>query len=175
MRGCAYVARMRFVFPLWLVGCVAASQSGAARAQEAAAELNLNARFGRMELASEYVAPKARELFFERRKLWGGRVRVADYEITGMKMRGDEAAEVVMHVAWYRIDEGDLKSTTIRQGFHAIHGEWKLVEESRVDGELGLLGEAVLTVPRPSGPPAPPARFPTIRLGAESTEAREGE
>ena len=40
---------------LLAIGC--AGQSRPARMQEAATEVNLNARFGRMELASEHVAP----------------------------------------------------------------------------------------------------------------------
>lgn len=40
---------------LLAIGC--AGQSRPARMQEAATEVNLNARFGCMELASEHVAP----------------------------------------------------------------------------------------------------------------------
>ena len=68
------------------------------KAQEAVNELNLNARFGRMELAGEFVAPKAKELFFERRKAWGGKVRVADYEVSGIKMTKILPSGVVRNV-----------------------------------------------------------------------------
>ena len=79
--------RRRLALASLAVGCGLAGQSKPARAQEAALELNLNARFGRMELAAEHVAPKARDQFFERRKAWGGSVRVADYDLTGLDHR----------------------------------------------------------------------------------------
>lgn len=155
-----------------LLGCPVAHQSAGARAQNAASELNVNARFGRLEMAGEHVAPKAREQFFERRKAWGGLVRVADYEMAGMKLaKGDQDAEMFVKIAWYRVDEGDLRTTTLRQKWHDFSGAWKLVEETRIDGDVGLLGEPIVRVPAPAGPRH--AQFPTIRLGAQSTQPPE--
>lgn len=159
-------------FTFLLCGCPVAHQSSAARAQEAASELNVNARFGRMEMAAEHVAPKAKEQFFERRKTWGGKIRVADYEMAGMRlMKGEEDAEMLVKVAWYRVDEGDLHTTTLRQKWHDFKGDWKLVEETRVDGDVGLLGEHVVQVAAPSGPRH--AQFPTIRLGGAAPQPNE--
>lgn len=142
--------------------------------QEAAQELNVNARFGRMEMAAEHVAPPAKEQFFERRKAWGNRVRVADYEVAGMRLaKGEEDAEMIVKIAWYRVDEGDLRQTTLRQKWHDFKGEWKLTEESRIDGDIGLLGERVQQV-APSTPAGPRhAQFPTIRLGGGATQPNE--
>jgi hypothetical protein len=90
-------------------------------------------------------------------------VRVADYEMLGLRMKGESDAEVFVKIAWYRIDEGDLRVTTIKQKWHDFKGGFKLVDESREGGDLGLLGEHVA-----APPPAPKknAQFPTIRLGA---------
>ena len=140
--------------------------------QEAAQELNVNARFGRMEMAAEHVAPTAKEQFFERRKAWGNRVRVADYEVAGMRLsKGQEDAEMYVKIAWYRVDEGDLHQTTVRQKWHDFKGAWKLVEETRIDGDVGLLGEAIVPVAPPTGPRH--AQFPTIRLGEPSAPPPE--
>lgn len=152
---------------VFALGCPLGGQSKPARAQEAALELNLNARFGRMEMAAEHVAPKARDQFFDRRKAWGGTVRVADYDLTGLRMQGEDDAETFVKVAWYRANEGDLRVTTLKQKWHDFKGDWKLTEEMRVDGDLGLLGEPVA----PSAAPAAPARraqFPTVYLGSGS-------
>jgi hypothetical protein len=154
---------------LVLLGCPVSHQSPPARAQEAATELNTNTRFGRMELAAEKVAPKARDVFLERRRAWGAAVRVADYELAGFRMKGDDDAEMFVKVAWYRIAEGDLHVTTLKQEWHAFKGDWRLVEEKRSDGDVGLLGEPV--------PAAPPrtiknAHFPTIRLGESAPDAQ---
>lgn len=148
---------------LGLFGCPAIHQTPGARAQEAANDLNVNARFGRMEIASEKVAPPAKDAFFERRRAWGGRIRVADYELAGMKMKGETDAEMFVKVAWYLVDEGDLHVTTLKQSWHDFKGDWKLTDEARTDGDAGLLGETVEKVAPPKTPRN--TQFPTIRLG----------
>lgn len=148
---------------LALLGCPAMQQTPGVKAQEAANELNVNTRFGRMELAAEKVAPKARDAFFQARKGWGGRLRVADVELAGLKLKNESDAEVFVKVAWYVVDEGDLHVTTVRQSWHDFKGDWKLVEEVRTDGEVGLLGETIERV-APKGPRN--VQFPTVRLGA---------
>jgi hypothetical protein len=146
---------------LALLGCPVTHQSQPARAQEAATELNINTRFGRMELATERVAPSAREAFLTRRKTWGNAIRIADYELSSFKMKGENDAEIRVKVAWYRIDQGDLRQTTLRQSWHDEKGEWRLVDETSADGDLGLLGETMPDAPsRPKN-----AQFPTVRLG----------
>jgi hypothetical protein len=158
---------------LFLLGCPA-HQSSQARMQEAATELNVNARFGRMEMAAEHVAPTAKEQFFERRKAWGNRVRVADYEVAGMRMAKDhEDAEMIVKIAWYRVDEGDLRQTTLRQKWHDFKGSWKLTEETRVDGDIGLLGERVQQVAPAQQAGPRHAQFPTIRLGGAAAQPNE--
>jgi hypothetical protein len=156
--------RTLFLAPIALAACF--GQTGPAKMQEAAIELNVNARFGRMELASERVAPKGRQDFFGHRQGWGGRVRVADTEVSGLKMTGDEDAEVTVRVAWFRPDEGELHVTVLRQAWHDFKGDWKVVSEQRTDGDIGLLGERVV-----AAPDAPRertnAQFPTVRIGGK--------
>jgi hypothetical protein len=167
------VAAVALAAGLFLVGCPA-HQSTQARMQEAAQELDVNARFGRMEMAAEHVAPTAKEQFFERRKAWGNRVRVADYEVAGMRLaKGDEDAEMIVKIAWYRVDEGDLRQTTVRQKWHDFKGAWKLTEETRVDGDIGLLGERIQQVAAPASTGPRHAQFPTIRLGGPATQPNE--
>jgi len=150
-------------------GCALGGQSKPARAQEAALELNLNARFGRMELAAERVAPAARDAFFDRRKQWGGNIRVADYELSGLRMAKSESdAEAFVKVAWYRVNEGDLRVTTLKQKWHDFKGDWKLTEESRLDGEVGLLGEPPPAATTNASAPRR-TQFPTVRLGSGDT------
>lgn len=149
------------MLPVALVGCPAPISRGA-RAQDAAQELNLNTRFGRMEVAVEKVAPKEREAFAKRHKSWGANVRVADHEMAGIRLVGEEDAEVSVRVAWFRPDQGELKVTLVRQKWHDFKGDWLLVAEERADGDEGLLGDPV-TAPPPT--PHGPAQFRTIRIG----------
>jgi len=168
-------------FLLLAPACV--GQSPPARAQEAANELNQNGRFGRAELVAERVADGSREKFFERRRNWGGAIQIADSEVTSFKMKGDAEAEVMLKVGWYRQDEGDLHTTAVKQSWKDFKGTWKLTNEERMDGDLGLLGEPIPkidpTVAREISDrrAADKRRFSTIRLGqgegAEPTQADE--
>lgn len=165
-------ALLALAFPILLCACPLGHQAPAARAQEAASDLNLNARFGRMELAAEAVDAKAKDKFFERRRAWGGNVRIADYELQGLRMKGEEDAEIFVRVAWFRVDEGDLRVTTVQQKWHDFKGDWKLVDESRSDGDAGLLGEPVPATEKKNDGPRN-AHFPTIRLGDGSMPNEE--
>jgi len=156
---------------LFLSGCaIVAPMSPSARAQETATELNVNSRFGRMELATEHVAPSHREAWLQHHRAWGGNVRVADYEMAGFKMKGDNEAETLVRLSWYRLEQGDLRNTMLKQTWHQTKGAWQLTEEKHADGDVGLLGEPPPAPPPGSAPadttPKKAAQFPTIRLGS---------
>lgn len=162
------------VLALGVGGCL--GQSRPARAQEAASEMNLNMRFGRVELATEKVAESNREKFLASRKQWGQDVRIADTELAGLKIVGESGAEVIVKVSWYRVDVGDLHQTTLKQTWKDFKGEWKLVSEERSDGDAGLLGEAPAKgdASAKAAPPKPRnAQFPTIRLGQPAADDTE--
>jgi len=138
---------------------------GAAKAQEVAHDFNLNTRFGRMELAAESIDPKMRESILQARRKWGGDVRLADMELMGMRSldKSHDDVDVSVRIAWYRPNEGELKTTVLSQRWHGTRGDYKLTEERRVDGDVGLLGESTASQ-APSAEEAPPAHFPTVRL-----------
>jgi hypothetical protein len=148
---------------LLATGACASSPAPLARAREVAQEFNLNARFGQNELVIEHVAPDARDTFTAHHRAWGSGVRVADVEFSGMKPRGDHDVDIFVRVAWYRVDQEELLTTVVKQGWHDTGG-WQLVTEERSDGDRGLLGEPVVF----QGPPAShaPAQFPTMRIGS---------
>jgi hypothetical protein len=150
-----------FAASLVLAACIN-QPTGAAKVQETAQELNTNTRFGRLELATEKVAQKARADFLQKHAGWGGKVRIADAEMVGLRMKGEEDAEVSVRVAWYRPDEDELRMTVLRQQWHDFKGDWMMTDESRADGELGLLGEPV---ERRAPRPVEHVQFPTIRIG----------
>ncbi len=135
-----------------------------ASAQEAAQELNLDARFGRSEIAMDHVAPDARAAFATHHHGWGTTVRVADVELAGMRAHGDHDVDILVHVAWYRPEEQELRQTTLKQGWRNQNG-WQLVAEQCVEGDVGLLGEPVV-YQAPEGARVP-NQFPTVRLGGE--------
>ena len=159
-------AAVAFLFAAFSTSACMANQSGAARMQEAANELNLNTRFGRLELAMEHVSTKDRDAFVARHKMWGSRVRIADSELAGMHLTSKEQAEVTVKVAWYKPNEQELRLTTIRQRYRDYDGVWKLEDEQRIDGDIGLLGEPIQAIESPA--PVRQAQFPTVRLSSDS-------
>lgn len=136
---------------LALSGCMAPPPPSQ-RVADIAREVNLAARFGRMDLALEHTAEGARPSFTKRRAGWGGPVRVLDFELASLSMKDSENATVVVDIQWMRIDEELLRMTRVEQtwrGGTEDHG-WVLVRERRVAGDLGLFGEKIARAePRP--------------------------
>ena len=158
-------------FPLALVPCLAACSApftGLAKAQETAQTFNLDSRFGRTEMVLDQVAPAAREEFSLHHRAWGGGIHVADVELGAMKVRDDKDVDFTVHVSWYRPEQQELHSTTLKQTWHPKLDSWQLVGEKRIDGDIGLLGEAVV-MQAPAGP-KPPSQFPTIRLEGDPAQ-----
>jgi hypothetical protein len=131
-----------------------------ARAQETTQEFNLDIRYGRTETAINHVAPSARDDFTAHHRAWGAGVRIAELEVAGLHPKGDQDCEVIVRVSWYRPDQQDLRTTTVKQHWHDTNG-WQLQSEERVEGDVGLLGETIV-FQQPEA--APPAQFPTVRL-----------
>jgi hypothetical protein len=137
------------------------SQVPARQVSEVARDLNLAARFGRMDVAAEHTSEAHRQRFMESRADWGHDVRVVDIELAQLDVPDSERAEVVVDVSWVRIDEGLLRSTRIRQNYRNPGGGWQLSGEERIAGDFGLLGENV-TILRP---PSRDTHFPTKVIG----------
>jgi hypothetical protein len=129
----------------------------AERATNAARELNLAARFGRMDLAVAKAAPVARAEFVERRLQWGKGLRVVDVELAGLEMSEPGRALVYVDFAWVRSDEATLRNTRVSQLWSDEQGDWQLTREQRVAGDLGLFGELVVR----NAAPRRDVHFPT--------------
>lgn len=161
------------VFALALTPLLAACASllpsqGLAKAQETAQSFNQDARFGRNELVLDQIAPDVREEFSLHHRAWGVSIHVADIELAGIKAHGDKDADIMVHVSWYRPEQQELRSTILQQTWHHKTDSWQLIGEKRTDGDIGLLGEAVV-MEAPSGPKGP-SQFPTIRLSGEPVQ-----
>jgi hypothetical protein len=141
--------RCAFLGLLLVLGGCLAPPPASQRATDAARELNLAARFGRMDLAVGRTAPGARQQFISRRTEWGRSLRVVDVELAGLAM--DEASKAVVYVdvAWVRNNEDELRSTRLAQTWQDQDHGWLLVREQRVSGDVGLFGEHVPIVRQP--------------------------
>lgn len=124
-----------------LVGCIA-PPTAADRLTDAAYEMNMATRFGRMDVALSYIGEKARKQFVATHAPWGRGIRISDLEFAGVDMPSKEEATVLVHVSWQRIDESTLRTTSILQKWKDIEDKgWLIVEEKRVSGEAGLIDD----------------------------------
>lgn len=152
---------MRSVFVLAtllaLGGCMAPA-GPAQRVTDAARELNLACRFGRMDVALGHTSPGARNQFLARRSQWGRSLRILDVELAGLRLKDPSNAVLHVDVAWVRDRESSMRSTRVAQIWRDGDGGWRLIREQRVAGDLGLFGE-----PGPTAPEAAPhdVQFPT--------------
>jgi hypothetical protein len=155
---------------VWGAAC-AMPPTGVQRAQQTAQDFNLDSRFGRNELALARVDSKVRDDYAEHHKAWGASVRIADVEMAGFKPHGDADVDVFVRVAWYRMDQQELRTTLLKQAWHSKSDDWLLVSEQRMEGDPGLLGEPVV-VQVPSEP-RPTPQFPTVRLNGSVPESQQ--
>jgi hypothetical protein len=128
-----------------LAACACISPPPSQRVADVAREVNLAARFGRMDLALERTAAGARRHFSAHRSQWGGPLRVLDMELSGLSMKDAENAIVLVDFQWTRLDESTMHSTRIEQTWRGSTEDrgWTLVRERRVAGDVGLFGERV--------------------------------
>ena|SRR5450432_4937859 len=127
------------------------------RATDAARELNVAARFGRIDIAAGRASDGARDEFIRRRSAWGGQIRVVDVELAGLSMPDSDHAVFQVDYAWMRMDEDTLRSTRVAQSWTSSKGSWVLESEKRVAGDVGLFGEHVEVL----RPPQRDAQFAT--------------
>jgi hypothetical protein len=153
---------------LLLAGCPMPT-TGLAQAQQQAQAFNLDARFGRSELVMGQVAAAERDEYTLHHRAWGQDIRVADVELAGLKAHGDKNVDIIVRVAWYRPEQQELRTTTLQQEWRPKTDAWELVGEKRLDGDIGLLGEAVIF--QQPDHPRPPSQFPTIRIGGNEPAA----
>ncbi len=156
---------LTLVLPFFALAACMMPPQGAALVQQTAQQFNFDMRFGRTEIANEQVSAKYQEEFARKHRAWGGAIHVTDAETVGMKMRGQDNSDVTVRVGWYRADEGDLKTTLVRQKWHLYQIGWRLDAEERLDGDIGALGEHVeVLTPETT---THTAQFPTVRLGTD--------
>ena len=104
-----------------------------------------------MDIASEHMADDVRTELLGTRAQWGHGLRVVDIEVASLSMESSERAEVLVDVTWVRSDETSVRGTRLLQVWQNPGEGWRLMEEARQGGAVGLLGEPV-EVLRPQRP-----------------------
>jgi hypothetical protein len=140
-----------------LAGCLA-PPGASERATDAARELNLASRFGRMDVALGLTSDGVRRTFLQHRASWGREVRVLDVELGSFSMTNGDQAAIEVDYSWSRTNESTLRTTRVAQEWRDAGGGFKLVRERRVAGDTGLFGEPS---PAPETTPSRDVQFIT--------------
>ena len=138
------------------------------RLTESAFDMNSATRWGRMDVAMEHVGAEAREAFGKQHARWGRSIRIVDLEFNGMslKNKGSEA-EVIVTLSWQRLDEADVRMTSIAQRWVDLRGKWSLLSEDEKSGDGGLLDEEPKAKALPAeAAPKERGRYQTRVIGA---------
>lgn len=119
------------------VGCMA-PPSSVARLNEKAYDMNVAARFGRLDVAMEHVAASSQRTYAEMHASWGKKLRIVDVDFGGVRKlpNGDMVVEVL--VQWQRLDESILRVTSVAQTWRDSKGSWEVILEEPAGGDEGL-------------------------------------
>lgn len=138
---------LAFVAVFALGGCIFDSLSSSTRLTETVYSLNDETRWGRVDLASQRVAPAYRPMFIESHREWGHDVQIADTDPTNVVIAdGEDSATATITVSWYDERTMNLYSSVVAQHFVRIDSEYYLDEERVVAGEERLLTFPEMTV-----------------------------
>ncbi len=150
------MSRALLVAAVLCLGTSGCAPSSSQRLAESANNLNVAARFGRMDMAAELVTPKAYDVFTKHHAAWGANIRLVDVDIHAMHSIDSNNADVTVAVSWQMPNDTTLRLTELKQRWHDTRGTWKLVSEERLAGDYGLFGDLPpRSLPNPGGPPDP--------------------
>ncbi len=135
------VAKLAVAAAVLLVSCV--PPTPAQKATEAARELNMAARWGRMNEAINRTDPKERADFAQRHSNWHTHVRIVETELAGLNMKDGTTATVQVDVSWMFSDDPTLRVTRLEQKWSDAEGKWVMLSEEKLSGDPGLFGEEV--------------------------------
>ncbi|MBN1655953.1 MAG: hypothetical protein JXA30_19455 [Deltaproteobacteria bacterium] len=142
---------MRFIllaFVLFAHACLLDNISPTRKLNDSIRDMNDASRWGRIDLASQYVDPAYQTTFFKSRHRWGRQFRIADTELVRLDMSPDQdQAIALMSISWYRIDQMTLHQTVVRQIWKERDGTYLLSAEAVFEGDAILI----------QGPPKPSA------------------
>jgi hypothetical protein len=147
-----------------LAGCFAPVSPGQ-RLNDAARELNVGTRFGKMDFVVVHVDANAQSDFMQCRVQWGKEVRLVDVELVGIQLLDPTHATTTVDVSWVPLRDEILRATRITQNWEDAGRGWKLVGEHKSSGDPGLFGEVLVL----RNQPRPDVHLPSRTLGTRET------
>ncbi len=103
---------------------------------------NDEARWGRVDLAAQKVAPAHRASFVARHRRWGNDIQIADADVTNLELGlpEDRAASVVTY-AGFDQRTMELQTTAVRQSWASAGESFVLIDETIIGGAPELFEE----------------------------------
>jgi hypothetical protein len=141
------LAKLALAAALFLVACI--PPTPAQKATEAARELNMGARWGKMDEAMGRTSPRERPRFAKRRATWHTNIRIVETELVGLNMKDGTHATIQVDVSWMFSDDPTLRVTRLTQEWSDADGKWVMLSEKKLSGDPGLFGEKVKRAEKP--------------------------
>ena len=125
---------------LALPGCIFQALSPERQLTDQVHALNDEARWARIDLASERVSPEYRETFLLSHAAWGGDVQIADADLTNVTLAaGNGSATSRVSMSWYDQRTLLVSSSVLVQEWTFTENGFLLAGESIVAGDERLL------------------------------------
>jgi hypothetical protein len=133
-----------------------APPSAAQRLSDAAIDMNTATRFGRMDIAMDYVSAQGKDAFTAAHSQWGKRIRIVDVEFSGVTVKERDEADVNVTIVWQFVDDPVMRESKLVQHWKDTRGTWSILREHTEEPD-GLLGRQAppqrLSVLPPATPP----------------------
>jgi hypothetical protein len=123
-----------------LGGCLLNNLDPSEKLNDSIRGMNDATRWGRIDLALQYIDPVFRERFLVSRHGWGRSIEVADSELLRIEMAPDrKMAVALVGFSWYSLDNMTLHSTVLRQVWKEREGHFVMDTEDVFEGDAKLV------------------------------------
>ena len=135
-------------------GCMLDNISPTRKLNESIRDMNDASRWGRIDLAVQFVEPTYQASFLKARYRWGRQFRIADTELIRLDIDSEQDQAIAfMAISWYSIDQMTLHNTVVRQVWKEHDGHYLMIAEAVFEGDALLMQGPTKTVTE-AGPQA---------------------
>ena len=121
-------------------GCLLDNLNPSEKLNDSIRGMNDAARWGRIDLALQYIKPEYRERFLVSHHNWGRDIKVADSELLRIEMAPDrKTAVALVGISWYDLDSMTLRNTVVKQAWQERDGGFVMNAEDVFEGDAELL------------------------------------